>query len=152
MNQEINKAYIKNFLKNNRLAILSTVDEKGLPHAAPIYYISDEALNFFFVTPIETQKSINIDFQNEVVLTITDEQKKETVEVKGKSKKDKTLLGGIIEKLAKKLNENSKFNTNLPLLSHKNQERTVVIINPYEIRMRKYYEDRLEEKTLKLDK
>lgn len=149
-NQPLNKQYILSFLKNKRLATLSTVNKEGLPNAAPIYFIVDDKFNFFFVTPIKTQKNINLEFQNNAVLTITDEEKKETVQVRGKAFRKDELLIETLAKLADKLNHKLEFTISLPLLKHKNQSKTVIKIEPEEIRMRRYSEKKLEEKIIKI--
>ena len=67
---EITQQYIQKFLKENKLAVLSTVNTKGDVHAAPIYYVQNDENEFMFITPDETEKSKNIDVQKNVVLTI----------------------------------------------------------------------------------
>ena len=41
-------------------AALATADGSGVPHAAAIYFYADEELNFFFLTPNDTQKYKNL--------------------------------------------------------------------------------------------
>lgn len=147
MENTITEAYIYEFLKRNALAVLSTVDEKGHPHAAPIYYFMDEGFNFFFVTPTKTQKYVNIKEKKEAVLTITDEETKETVGIRGHAQAEDGLKQ-VLTQLAKKLNGEANFVTTLPLLKFKEQTLTAVKVQPSEIRFRKYTAKELEEKVL----
>lgn len=133
------------------LGVLSTVDTEGLPHASPIYYVVDEQFNFFFVTGSKTQKNINIEVQDEAVLTITDKEKNETVQIRGHARVEESLLQSVLGQLASRLNHDLEFMSTLPLLRHKQQSKIVIAIKPYEIRFRKYYDDRLEEETLTVD-
>lgn len=147
MTQAQDREQIFTFLNQHNLGVLSTVNSKGTPDAAPVYYVI-EGEEFLFVCPEKTQKSINIDFQDEVVLTITDETKSETVQVRGKASKEKESLPKTLLSLSGRLNAGLEFITDLPLLHHKDQEKIVVRIHPQSMRLRRYRDDGMEEKTL----
>jgi uncharacterized protein YhbP (UPF0306 family) len=150
MNQGIDNQYISNFLNKNTLAVVSTVDKEGRPHAAPVFYVMDENFDFFFITPVKTRKNINLDHQQELIMTVTDEENRETVQIRGLAHRDEGLLQSTLKRLSKKLSHDLEFVATLPLLQHKNQHKTVVIVRPSDIRFRKYHEDRLEEKKVKI--
>lgn len=151
MSNTLGKEYVKNFLEKNILAIASTVDSDGLPHAAPVYFIFDKEFNFYFVTPEKTQKNENIKNQNEIILTITDVKKKETIQIRGKAHNDADMLDKIFEKLSVRLNQGQDFITKLPLFTFKKQQKTVVVIKPYDIRFRKFLDDKFIEETINID-
>ena len=150
MSHPINKKYILSFLKANNIAILSTVNEKGLPDAAPIYFIPEDNFDILFISPIKTQKNINLAFQNEVVLTIVNENFLETLQIRGKAYEAKIPLSPLILELANKLNHKSNFSNILPVLKHTDQEKIVIKIKTYEIRMRRYSEKGFEEEKIVL--
>lgn len=139
------KKDVLELIKKTPLAILSTVNADGLPNAAPIYFIADEALNFFFITPQGTQKHLNLLNQNEVVLTLVDETYQATLQVRGKAKEEPEKMVEVFKSLAKKLNQDGHFLTNLPLFSYKNQDKIAIKISPDQIRMRRYRDDDMEE-------
>lgn len=148
MSNVIDDNYIVDYINNHNLAIASTVDEGGLPHAAPIYYVIDGDYNFYFVTPIKTQKSKNLKANSEIVLTITNEESKETVQVRGSAKPNEKILSDILPKLAQKLNHEKGLMLDLPLLNYKNQKKIVMVVTPEKIRFRRYSKEGFEEKFL----
>lgn len=93
---------------------------------------------------------MNIKNQPEVVLTVTNESKKETFQLRGKAKEEKKLLSDILLHLTEKLNNDKNFTSTLPALNYKNQDKTVIKIKPYQIRMRKYNDNELEEKVIEI--
>jgi len=46
-----------NFLKGNKIAVIATVSETGVPHAATVYYIVDDEFNIYFMTNGDSQKA-----------------------------------------------------------------------------------------------
>lgn len=52
----------RTFLQDNKhlTAVIASVSKAGLPHAATIYYYTDDALNFYFLTATGTQKYDNL--------------------------------------------------------------------------------------------
>lgn len=139
------KKAVQTFLEENKLAILSTVDQEGRPHAAPIYYVLGENFEVFFITPLETQKNINLDHQNEVVLTITNEKNWQTLQLRGQAERRDDITAEILNKLTSRLNMDMEFITSLPLMKHKSQFKTAIRIKPAYIRLRSYEDDGLKE-------
>lgn len=147
MQKEISKEEIQEFLDENRLAILSTVNEEGLPDAAPIYYYPTNNFEVLFVTPNKTKKFKNIIQNNHIILTIVKESTREIVQIKGiASEEPKIEIEEMISKLADRVNTDSDFITVLPLLSYKKQEKKIMKITPVSIRMRRFTEKGIEEK------
>lgn len=146
MEKVIDDAYLDAFLDQNPLSVLSTQDESGAVHAAPVYYVVNEKRQFMFITPAKTQKNINIERKGEALLTIVNQENNETVQVRGKTHHEPEKLKDVLDALAKKLNHDLEFITTLPLLRYTDQEKTVVVVDPTEIRFRKFHDDHLEEK------
>ncbi len=68
----MNKNQIEKILSSTRYATLSTVDEKGSPWAAPVWYVVDEGNNVYWWSPKDSQHSRNIATNPEVYITIFD--------------------------------------------------------------------------------
>ena len=78
------KEKVYEFLRKHAVAVLSTVSSDGTPGASPIYFIPDEALNFYFITKSDTLKSKNIQGRhNHVAMTVIDPEIPMTVQAKG---------------------------------------------------------------------
>lgn len=58
--EKMDPSYILEFLHTHRLAILSTSRADGTIDAAPIFYVEKDDFDLVFITPIDTQKQINI--------------------------------------------------------------------------------------------
>lgn len=55
-----NKDSLVDFLRQQRLLTISTVDENGNPWTSNVYYSIDNKLNLFFVSPTSTLHSTHI--------------------------------------------------------------------------------------------
>lgn len=78
------KEHILDFLKQNSTAVLATASKGGEPHAATIYYMVDEDLNFYFITKRDTTKSQNLKDGGRAALAIHEATTQTTVQVVGK--------------------------------------------------------------------
>lgn len=74
-----------NFLRAHPLAALSTINEDGTPHAAPIYVYADDDLTFYFIAETSTRKFTNLKHQPRVALTVADDEQQTTVQVTGRA-------------------------------------------------------------------
>lgn len=81
MDKKHNEVY--EFLNGHKLGILSTVSSQASPDGAAIYYVVDEAFNFYFLTHITSQKYKNISEQSHAALTVVDDYAQSTVQVNG---------------------------------------------------------------------
>lgn len=142
--------YINDFLKNHNTAVISTVNSKGTPDGATIYYTSKKNFEIYFVTPNNSQKAKNIKFNKEVVLTISDEDQKATMQLRGKAYQTKNLSTFLIFEIAEKLSRRSNEIKILPFLKHTNEDKIAVKVKPNEICLRQYDENGLAEKLIKL--
>jgi uncharacterized pyridoxamine 5'-phosphate oxidase family protein len=149
MDTPIDEAYVLNYLHKNMLGVLSTVSSDGMPHAAPIYFVTSYTFEIFFITPRGTQKSMNIDHKNDVLLTVIDESKTETVQIRGSAVEAPGLLDSTLRQLAEKLHYGATFLDELPVLKYKDQEKIVMKVIPSEVRMRRYTEYAFVEKIVK---
>lgn len=64
-------------LSATRYITVSTVDQKGKAWAAPVWYVTDDELNFYWWSPMVSQHSVNISHNPNVYITIFDSTVKE---------------------------------------------------------------------------
>lgn len=77
----------RDFLENHKVAVLSTVSEKGEAWGAAIYYVidvQDDQFVFYFFTHVDSQKYRNIQQHSQVALTVLDDYQQATVQTSGK--------------------------------------------------------------------
>lgn len=80
-----NKAKIVEFLKQHGAGVLATASAKGVPHAATVYFVTDDELNFYFVTKEKTTKHKNLQANPHVSVAIFDAKSQTTLQVDGKA-------------------------------------------------------------------
>lgn len=84
INNYNSKEKVYELLKKHEIAILSTVSSDNTPSAAAIYFISDKDLNLYFITKSDTEKSQNIELNNnQAAITIIDPKMLIEVQTKG---------------------------------------------------------------------
>lgn len=71
------------FLDGHELGVLSTATSQAVPVGAAIYYVVDEALNFYFLTHVTSQKYKNIHENPKAALTVVDNYAQTTVQATG---------------------------------------------------------------------
>tara|TARA_B100001105_G_scaffold254255_1_gene249624 strand:+ start:958 stop:1422 length:465 start_codon:yes stop_codon:yes gene_type:complete len=81
--QEDTVANIATYINNHPLAVLSTVDEHGVPHGTTLYAGSDRHLNVYFMTKRNTAKYQNILYNPKVSLTFSGEDHQTTLQLTG---------------------------------------------------------------------
>lgn len=64
------KKELTEFLKKQKLLVLSTVDKKGKPWVSNVYYSVDGDLNLFFVSPPSTNHSKHVSENRDVAFSI----------------------------------------------------------------------------------
>ena len=80
------KKIIYDFLNEQIHAVLATVNAENKPEGAFIGFGLDEQMNIVFGTGIKTRKFANIQNNPHVALTITDAEKRITVQYEGEAK------------------------------------------------------------------
>ena len=88
------KDLLLDYLSQYRLMSLATVDKNGEPWSAVVYYLFDNGLNFFFLSPTDTLHCNNIKDDQNVSFTIAKcgqkaSDKKIGLQVRGKAEKVK---------------------------------------------------------------
>jgi nitroimidazol reductase NimA-like FMN-containing flavoprotein (pyridoxamine 5'-phosphate oxidase superfamily) len=71
------------FLDSHTLGVLSTTTRQAAPFGAAIYYVVDQALNFFFLTHVTSQKYKNIHENQKAAFTVVDNYAQTTVQANG---------------------------------------------------------------------
>lgn len=61
---------VRVFLDAQSTLALATVDADGSPQVAPLFYVSDEALNLYWLSSATSRHSINLDTQSRVAATV----------------------------------------------------------------------------------
>lgn len=146
--QKITKDYLLKFLKDHDLAALSTVTADNKPDAATIHYVVKDNFDIFFLTKPQTGKYQNILKNNEVVLTITNAQKLETVKIKGKAftlEEDPRAIIEVITSLSHSQNFAGDLDKLLPIIKRDGGRIFAIKIEPYEIRLSRYSQGILDE-------
>ena len=91
----VTKKQIIEFLKENELAVLATVDGSGQPMAAAMAYTVDDQPVFYLETGQETRKHRNLLKNSRVSLVVGVSNQKPTVQIDGEAK---LLSGGEARK------------------------------------------------------
>ena len=73
------------FLKENHVMVLATASNKGVPHAATVYYLVDEHFDLYFCTGEETKKFLNIKDNSNVALVVGTGPEIKTIQGGGKA-------------------------------------------------------------------
>lgn len=68
----MNDEQTRQILESTRYATISTVDEDGLPWAAPVWYVLDEQNNIYWWSPKDSQHSKNIANNSKCYITLFD--------------------------------------------------------------------------------
>jgi len=64
------RSIIFSFLNAQSTLSLATVDEFGKPQVAPVFYISDDALNLYWLSSADSRHSVNLTSRQVVAATI----------------------------------------------------------------------------------
>ncbi len=84
INGQKSKEEIYTYLQSLYIAVLATATHSGVPYAATIYFITDQELNFYFLTKSDTKKSRNLEKNNHAALTVIDASSPRTIQATGK--------------------------------------------------------------------
>jgi general stress protein 26 len=68
---------------NQPLGVISTVSAEGKPEAASMYYISDRALNIYFITRSASRKFQNLKNNTQAAFVISSEHPPKTIQLEG---------------------------------------------------------------------
>lgn len=98
------------YINNHQLAVLSTVAPDGKPFAVTLYVVSDEYLNLYFMTKVETTKHRNMLSNPYVFVTLSDESDLSTLQASGKAEPidpalDSQVTFNLMRGLRIKINE-----------------------------------------------
>lgn len=65
-----NRETVRAFLETQSTLALATVDEAGNPQAAPLFYVSDDDLNLYWLSSPTSRHSLNLAANKQVAATI----------------------------------------------------------------------------------
>ncbi len=134
------KKKVTAFIVKNNLAVLSTLNDKGVLDAAPVYIVVEPNLVLYFVTPKGTQKYKNLIKNPDVVLTFVQEEDQETVQIRARaSEASGEELQDALVQLSNILGERFPEQVaHLPLLHYTGQEKVAIKLVPYEVHYRMF--------------
>lgn len=76
---------VSNFIKQHPVGVLATASKQGEPHAAAVYFVSDDSRCIYFLTKEDTQKHRNLQENPRAAVTIYDAQTLETLQIEAKA-------------------------------------------------------------------
>jgi len=130
---------IYDFLKEQRIGVLSTVTPDNNPHGAVVYYAVEQDFTIGILTKRGTRKYDNVLHNNHVMLTVFDAYSQTTVQITGIAtergdQEDITKISGVV--LGSTLQTSS---VNLPpIVKLQAGQFTTIQIKPVSIRMATY--------------
>jgi len=130
------------FLKQNKSAVISTVNLENMPEGGLIYYGVDKNFNFYFAAGDKTRKYANLKRNPKAALTISDEYMLATVQIEGLAeevcsvKKNPNSVKLLTENLAPTIWETIAhlWDPIPPILKMNNGRIIIFKIKPYWIR------------------
>jgi uncharacterized pyridoxamine 5'-phosphate oxidase family protein len=146
--KKITKRDIYLFLKQNKSAVISTVNLENMPEGALIYYGVDKDFNFYFVTGDKTRKYANIKRNPKAALTISDEYMLTTIQIEGSVeevhsvKKNSNSVKLLTEVLSPTIRETIAhiWDPIPPILKMENGKIVIFKIKPYWLRYANFSE------------
>lgn len=75
--------HLTDFLNKHSVGVLATCTPNGKPHAATVYLTYDRQFNIYFLTKKDTQKSRNLQSNNQAAIAIYDAASQTTVQAEG---------------------------------------------------------------------
>lgn len=81
------RAELSEFLRSQTLCVISTLDTRGAPQGATVAFSETKSGEFLIGTSQTSRKASNIDTHSRVALTITDFEKRYTVQLEGTARK-----------------------------------------------------------------
>lgn len=130
---------IYDFLKNNHVGVLASVDPNGDPHAAVVYYVVDERFVLSFITRAGTKKHDNLIRNNHVVMVIFEPKNQTVAQVIGKAVeiKNANKMNAVAEAVFESVLETEDKDM-LPITKVDAGEYTAFKIEPDQIRLAAY--------------
>lgn len=77
------REHLLDFLSKHGVGVLATSSKEGKPYAATVYLTYDQQFNIYFVTKKGTQKSRNLQSNNQAAIAIYDATTQTTVQAEG---------------------------------------------------------------------
>lgn len=134
-----NKAKIIEFLKNHGAGVLATATPDGVPSAATVYFVTDDELNFYFVTKEKTTKHKNLQVNSHVSIAISDAKSQTTLQIDGKAtaiediKQFMELFNRILD-----LNDRTSDSTRPPVSKLYAGDYFMYLVKPSKVRLAEY--------------
>lgn len=107
----MSKEAVREFLKNQHLAVVSTADLDTNLEASLVYFIADECFNIFFLSKTETTKVKNINKNPKVAIVIGLENKPKSIKASGTAEvvNGSSEYADIKKRLINRITERSNY-------------------------------------------
>ncbi len=86
-NTQLTKQDLLSFLDEQIICTIATHGKDGYPNSATVAFSNNEELEFVIGTSVESRKAKNIARDDKVAMTITNEEKRWTVQLEGDARK-----------------------------------------------------------------
>lgn len=88
------------YIKHNPVAIIGTVNGRGIPHGAAVYVCANSAERLYFLTKTETVKYQNLLAHPHVSVTIVNSEDNSTLQSEGTAEtvEDSEVIGDVMQK------------------------------------------------------
>ena len=83
MNNETLRERVRKFLTEEIVGVVSTVNTKGYPESAIVYYVIDDSFNIYFTTYSNSRKYRNIKERGVAAFLVANVSAPQTVQVEG---------------------------------------------------------------------
>lgn len=127
------------FLRNNEIAVLSTVDQTGNVHGSVVYYFPDAKNDIYFMTKTGTNKSTDVIVHGQTALTIHEPGTLKTLQIQGiaEMETDPQIKSWVFDQAVKP--RSYKEGTHLPPVTKLKKGSFVIIrIHPTHIKYSDY--------------
>lgn len=118
------------FVKNESVAVISTVSAQNQPMSATIYFSVDIDLNFYFMTKSFTRKYKNIENNNQVSLVVGTENVPVTAQIQGSAVKlvDEGEIKVRLAELKKVIDKNKFIGPLFEIVANENADHNEIIL------------------------
>ena len=130
---------IYDFLNDNPVAVLSSIDEAGRPHGAVIYYMINSQFEILFLTRSGTTKYQNLKHRPAAMLTVCNVPEQTTVQISGEASEitDPAVIKLIAQGVAE-ASSRAGHQGRLPVQKLKGGEFAAFRIAPLQLRLANY--------------
>lgn len=123
----------------HNIGTLATASNSGIPHAATIYFVTEQDFLIYFITKKDTTKSRNLQENSNAALAVFDATSQTTVQAFGKAVEmlDPHLLQSVFEKVSA-IAQNTSGGHQPPVTKLDAGDYVVYCLKPQTVRMAEF--------------